>query len=75
MASAMTDIEVLKEIEKLSGSEFVKLARKYIRIQYRARQKLYSLRNLDKKGRELANAGITMEMLDDEQFIEEEFGE
>jgi hypothetical protein len=75
MGSTLSDVDVLKEIEKLSGSEFVKLARKYNRIQYRARQKLYSLRNLDKKGRELASAGITIDMLDDEQFIEEEFGE
>lgn len=73
--SLMSDADVLKEIDILKDSEYVALARKYVRLQYRVRQKLYSLRNLDKKGRELAKAGITMAMLSDENFIEEEFGE
>lgn len=73
--TTLTDAEVLREIEKLNESDYVTLARRYTRLQYRVRQKLYSLRALEKKGRELAKAGITMEMLKDENFIEEEFGE
>ena len=73
--TTLTDAEVLREIEKLNESDYVTLARRYTRLQYRVRQKLYSLRALEKKGRELAKAGITMDMLKDENFIEEEFGE
>lgn len=73
--TTLTDAEVLREIEKLNDSDYVTLARRYTRLQYRVRQKLYSLRALEKKGRELAKAGITMDMLKDENFIEEEFGE
>lgn len=73
--TTLTDAEVLREIEKLNESDYVTLARRYTRLQYRVRQKLYSLRALEKKGRELAKAGITMDMLRDENFIEEEFGE
>lgn len=73
--TTMSDTEVLREIEKVSDSDYVALARRYTRLQYRVRQKLYALRNLEKKGRELAKAGITMDMLRDENFIEEEFGE
>lgn len=71
----MSDAEVLREFEKVSDSDYVALALRYTRLQYRVRQKLYALRNLEKKGRELAKAGITMDMLRDENFIEEEFGE
>jgi hypothetical protein len=59
----LTDEQVEKEIEKLVNSPLVKLARKEERIRYRRRQYLYSLRNYEKKGRELQNAGITMEIL------------
>ena len=59
----LTDEQVEKEIEKLVNSPLVKLARKEERIRYRRRQYLYSLRNYEKKGRELQKAGITMEIL------------
>ena len=59
----LTDEQVEKEIEKLIDSPFVKLARKEMRIKYKRRQQLYSLRNLEKRGRELQKAGITLEML------------
>lgn len=61
----LTDEEVEKEIAKLKKSEHVKLARKEARLKYKRRQVLYQLRNLEKHGKELEEAGITSEMLDD----------
>ena len=60
----LTDEMVEKEIERLQSSEFVKLAKKEERMRFRRRQQLYSLRMYEKKGRELAKSGITMESLD-----------
>ncbi len=72
----LTDEEVEAEIERLKRSEAVKLARKKIRLEYRHRQVLYSLRNLEKRGKALMAAGITSEMLDqmysDESLSSEE---
>lgn len=59
----LTDDQVEEEIERLRQSPFVELARREQRIRYRRRQFLYQLRNLEKKGRELEQAGITMEVL------------
>lgn len=59
----LTDEEVEQEIERLRQSPMVALARKEQRIRYRRRQALYTLRNLEKKGKELSEAGITMEFL------------
>lgn len=69
----LTDIEVEREIERLLDSPMVKLARKEERIRYKRRQYLYQLRGYEKKGRELAAAGITMELL--ERMACEEGGE
>jgi hypothetical protein len=63
MKDYLTDEEVEQEIEKLQASPLVALARKEQRIRYRRRQYLYQLRNFEKKGKELAEAGITMEVL------------
>lgn len=60
----LTDEQVEREIERLLGSELVKLAKKEEYVRNRRRQYLYSLRSLEKKGKELAKAGITMEVLD-----------
>ena len=60
----LTDEQVEYEIEKLQGSPLVKLARKEERIRYVRRQYLYTLRQYEKKGKELAKAGITMEILE-----------
>ena len=60
----LTDEQVEQEIERLRESEFVKLARKEQRIRYKRRQALYQLRDYEKKGKALAAAGITMEMLE-----------
>ena len=65
MAKFLTDNEVEKEIERLTESPYVKLARKEERLKYRRRQYLYTLRDLEKKGKALADAGITMDVLDE----------
>lgn len=70
----LTDDEVEAEIQRLSQSEDVKLARKYARFQYRRRQMLYSLRDLEKKGRALKASGFTLDNFNDmvEEFTEED---
>ena len=60
----LTDEQVEQEIERLNKSQYVKLARKEEKIRYRRRQYLYGLRQYEKKGKELANAGITIEILE-----------
>lgn len=60
----LTDEAVEAEIARLQQSEFVKLARKEMRLKYKRRQALYQLRNLDKRGKELAKAGITPENIE-----------
>lgn len=60
--NGLTDKQVEKEIERLKQSPYVKLARAEQRAKYRKRQYLYGLRQLEKHGKELANAGITEEM-------------
>ena len=60
----LTDEQVEKEIERLTNSPLVALARHEQRIRYRRRQYLYQLRDLEKKGRALEKAGITREVLD-----------
>ena len=60
----LTDEEVEKEIERLSQSELVALAGREARLKYKRRQFLYQLRDLEKKGKALVEAGITREVLD-----------
>ena len=59
----LTDEQVEREIERLRKSPLVALARKEERIRYKRRQVLYNLRNLEKKGKQLQAAGITMDVL------------
>ena len=59
----LTDDQVEEEIERLRSSDLVKLARKEARVRYQRRQVLYNLRVLEKKGKELAAAGITIDIL------------
>lgn len=59
----LTDEQVEQEIERLTQSPLVALARREQRIRYRRRQFLYQLRDLEKKGKALEKAGITMEVL------------
>ena len=59
----LTDDQVEQEIERLTKSPLVALARREQRIRYKRRQYLYQLRDLEKKGAALMKAGITMEVL------------
>ena len=68
----LTDEQVEKEIERLTASPYVKLARAELRAKYRKRQYLYGLRNLEKHGKELAEAGMTEQMF---KNIEQEYSE
>lgn len=64
MRETLTDAEVEREIKELEQSELVKLARKNNRIRYMRRQRLYTLRNLQKQGERLQEEGITVEDLE-----------
>ena len=75
MPNWLTDEAVELEIAKLQQSDFVKLARKELRLKYKRRQTLYQLRNLDKRGKELAKAGITPENIETMIAIAEAEGE
>ena len=59
----ISDEQVEKEIQRLQESPYVKLANRERRVRERRRMYLYSLRQLEKKGRALEEAGITMEVL------------
>lgn len=59
----LTDAQVEQEIERLTQSPLVALARREQRLRYKRRQFLYQLRDLEKKGRALEKAGITMDVL------------
>jgi polysaccharide deacetylase 2 family uncharacterized protein YibQ len=61
----LTDEQVEKEIERLTKTEAVKLARREIRLKYKRRQQLYTLRALEKRGKELQAAGVTIDNLDE----------
>lgn len=60
----LTDFEVEQEIERLSKLEEVRLARREQRIKYKRRQQLYTLRALEKRGKQLMAEGVTLERLD-----------
>ena len=53
------------EMEQLKASEHVKLARKELRLQYRQRQILYTLRALEKRDKELEADGITLSNIEE----------
>lgn len=59
----LTDEQVEIEIERLQESENVKLAKRYEYYLNRRRQYLYGLRSYEKKGKELAKSGITLDVL------------
>ena len=59
----LSDEQVEQEIERLTHAPLVALARREQRLRYKRRQYLYQLRDLEKKGKALEKAGITMEVL------------
>ena len=71
----LTDSQVEKEITRLQESPYVKLANRERRVRERRRMYLYSLRQLEKKGKALEEAGITMEVLNGmcEEAVEDDF--
>ena len=56
----LTDEQVEAEIARLTKTDAVKLARREQRVKYRRRQVLYSLRALEKRGKQLMAQGVTM---------------
>lgn len=64
----LTDEQVEIEIERLHNSEDVKLAKKETRIKLKRRQYMYSLRCMEKRGKELAKQGITLDNIEKELF-------
>ena len=62
MARELTSLESIEaEIERLKNSDAVRLARKEQRILAKRKSYLSALCSLEKRGRELAAEGITME--------------
>ena len=60
----LTDEQVEDEIARLLQSPHVKLAKKEQQIRYRRRQYMYSLRLMEKKGKQLEADGVTMRSLE-----------
>jgi hypothetical protein len=69
-----TDEQVEIEIERLLNSEEVRLAKKEAQIKNRRRQYMWSLRTMEKRGKELAKMGMTVDNIGELLFgeIEEE---
>ena len=63
MAKGLTDEQVELEIARLQNSPLVKLANQERRRREKRRMYLYSLRQLEKKGKELEKAGLTADVL------------
>lgn len=61
----MTDESFKEELERLKGSENVKLAQKEIRLKNRQKNYLYQLRWLEKRGKQLAALGYTIDNLEE----------
>lgn len=57
----LTDEDVEREIARLNSNPAVKLAEKEIALRYQRRKRLYNLRCLEKRGKELSEAGITLD--------------
>jgi len=60
----MTDESFKAEVERLKASDSVKLARAEQRIKSRRKQYLYQLRWLEKRGKQLAAQGYTVDNLE-----------
>ena len=62
----LSDEGVEEEIARLTDNEYVRLARAEQRQKYQRRQYLYQLRNLEKRGRALAESGWTPDEADED---------
>ena len=72
MKDFLSDAQVELEIERLLESEEVLLAKAEQRIKNRRRQYLYSLRTMERRGKQLMADGITMENIVSRLFPENE---
>jgi hypothetical protein len=71
----LTDGQVEIEIERLLNCEEVRLAKKETRIKQRRRQYMWSLRSMEKRGKELKKMGVTLDNMEHKLFgepVEEE---
>ena len=59
------DAAIEAEIANLRADEYVRLANRYEYARNRRKHYLYQLRYYQKKGRELAALGVTMENIDE----------
>ena len=57
----LTDLEVEQEIERLLESNAVKVAKAEKQMLYRRRQYMYTLRWMEKRGKELLAQGKTVD--------------
>lgn len=71
----LTDEQVEEEIAILRQKYEVKLAEKEIRLRFKRRKYLYNLRTYEKRGKELMEAGITLENIEEVMFSAEEESE
>ena len=60
----LNDEQVDREIERLSKSPYVALARKSQQVRNQRHQLLAVLQKLEKQGKELERSGITMDLLE-----------
>lgn len=72
MKDFLSDAQVELEIERLLESEEVLLAKAEQRIKNRRRQYLYSLRTMEKRGKQLMADGVTLENIVSRLFPESE---
>lgn len=70
----LTEEAVEREIARLNATDEVKLAEKEIRLRYARRKRLYNLRTLEKRGRELMEAGITFDNIEEMMEAEVDYG-
>lgn len=63
MRECLKDRLVEREIARLEASELVALAKQEERIRYQRQQYLRTLQALEKKGKAMAAAGLTIELL------------
>lgn len=69
----LTDEQVEMEIVKLRQSEYVKLAKKEQNIRYERRNLLSQLQGMERRGKELAAAGIDRENIREVLFGDGDF--
>ena len=63
-----TDEEVEIEIHRLRSSDDVKLAKREMNIKYRRKQYMWTLQNMEKRGRQLREMGINADNMEELLF-------